>query len=266
MTKRLLIITWFAVLLGVTSLFSVWRPTELPLAERLPLKLMPLFTEGGRYLVGGDEQGRPILVHVLAGMATSIRISLLAVTVALLLGLPYGILAAWRGGWWERSFLFLADCFQAFPGILLAIALAAFLPPSIVNLVLILGVMGWVGFARLARAQVLSLREREFLQATKAMGLPAHRVVACHLLPNMPLVVQASFALAGVILAEATLSFLGLGLPPAIPSLGKMMDSGVRYLLLAPHLAMIPGLAIFSLVLTFNLLGDALADHLDPKR
>lgn len=235
--------------------------------ERLAFKFFPPFETWSLYLLGGDEQGKAILLQVLYGMGTSLKIALAAVLVGAAIGLPFGILAGWLGRIWERSFLFLADSFQAFPGILLAIALAAFLPTGTWNLVIILGVVGWVGFARLARAQVLALRNREFLVATRALGLPLWRIVVFHLLPNMsrPLVVQASFALAGVILAEATLSFLGLGLPPSVPSLGKMMDSGVRYLLLVPHLAIIPGLAIFALVLTFNLLGDTLADRLDPK-
>lgn len=246
---------------------SFWTLPLPPLSERLTLRLLPAFQHGGVYVLGADEMGRAMLLEVARGLVTSIQIAALSVFVSVLIGLPYGSLAAWRGGWFERIFLMIADGFQAFPGMLLAIGLAAFLPPTRFNLIGILGIMGWVSFGRVARAQVMSLREREFIVATQALGLPLFRVMARHLLPNMirPLVVQASFALAGVILAEATLSFLGLGLPPTTPSLGKMMDSGVYYLLVAPHLAIIPGLAIFSLVLTFNVLGDRLADHLDPK-
>lgn len=262
------LLLWFAGLAAIALVFFFWHPTELPLTDRLQMKLLSPLAGRGPYWLGADEQGRPLIWQLLEGMSTSLRISLASIGLSLALGLPYGILAGWRRGLWEKSFLFLADSFQAFPGMLLAIALAAFLPATMFNLILILGIMGWVSFARVGRAQALTLARREFIQATHALGLPGWRVGLFHLLPNMtrPLVVQASFSIAGVILAEATLSFLGLGLPPSIPSLGKMMDSGVRYLLLTPHLAIIPGLAIFTLVLTFNLLGDSLADRFDPKR
>ncbi len=239
----------------------------MPLDTRLALRLLPPFREGGLYILGADALGHPLLQEVARGVATSLCIAFFAVLTSALVGIPYGALAAWRKGAWERSFLFFADSFQAFPGMLLAIALAAFLRPSLSALIAVLGITGWVGFGRLARAQALSLVEREFIVATRALGIPPWRILVYHLLPNMarPIVVQGSFALAGAVLAEATLSFLGLGLPPEIASLGKMVAQGVRYLLLAPHAVVVPGFALFALVLFFNWSGDSLADRLDPK-
>jgi peptide/nickel transport system permease protein len=196
----------------------------------------------------------------LFGARISFVISLVVVTLCLFTGLVAGFLAGYFGGLIDRVFLFVSDLFQAFPGILLAIAIAAFLPASVLNLILLLSFVGWVSYFRVIRAQVIEMKRREFILAGQALGMRKRRLLFYHFLPNMagPIIVQASFGMAGVILSESTLSFLGLGLPENVPSLGKLMDSGVNLLLIAPHVSIFPGLIIMAFVLFFNLMGDRL--------
>ncbi|MBX7149121.1 ABC transporter permease [bacterium] len=215
------------------------------------------------HVLGTDELGRDILSRLLYGARVSLGIAFVVVSISLSVGLLMGFISGYFGGLCDKIFIAISDVFQAFPGFLLAIALAAFLPPSILNVIFLLSFVGWVGYARLARAQVMGLKEREFLQATKALGVPLPRVFFLHVLPNIagPILVQAAFGMAGVILVESSLSFLGLGLPVTVPSWGKMLDSGTGLLLAAPHISIFPGLAIMVSVLTFNLLGDTLRDR-----
>lgn len=215
---------------------------------------------GAKYFLGTDGNGKDILSQILFGARLSLLISVTVVGVCLILGIFLGFCAAYFGGICDRIFLFVADVFQAFPGILLAIAVAAFIPPSVFNLILLLSFVGWVSYARVVRAQILELKEREFILASRALGVSWGRLLVLHLLPNMagPLIVQASFGMAGVILAESTLSFLGLGLPASVTSLGKLLDSGVNLLLVAPHVSIFPGAVIMFFVLFFNLMGDRL--------
>ena len=169
--------------------------------------------------------------------------------------------AALAGGHVDSVVMRLVDVVLAFPGFLLAIALAAILGPGLVDLIVALTAMGWTGYARLVRGEVLSLREREYVMAARALGAPSGRLLLRHLLPGLagPLAVQATFGVGGIIIAEAALSFLGLGAPPPTPSWGNMLDSGRAFLLVAPHLTTAPGVAIGASVLGFNLLGDGLA-------
>ena len=221
-------------------------------------------TPSFQHWLGTDENGRDILSRILFGSRISMGIALVVVLVCSFLGTIICFLAGYFGGMVDRIFLMIADLFQAFPGILLAIAIAAFLPPSFLNVVVILCLVGWVGYARITRAQVLSLREKEFMEAGRALGLPLWRLFSFHVFPNLagPLVVQATFGMAGVILIESTLSFLGLGVPATVPSLGRMMDSGSSLLLVAPHIALFPGLAIMLIILIFNLAGDQLRENI----
>lgn len=239
------------------SHLSSYNPMTSSLSESLqgPSKI---------HFLGTDSNGRDILSLILYGARLSLFVSIVVVFNCFTLGLIIGYFAANQGGWIDKFFLFVADVFQAFPGILLAIALAAFIPPSLTNLILLLSFVGWVGYARVVRAQVLELKTREFIQATKALGLGSFRRLFRHVLPNIsgPLIVQASFGLAGVILAESSLSFLGLGLPAGTPSLGKLLDSGVDLLLIAPHVSLFPGAIIMFFVLVFNLVGDKLREKL----
>lgn len=215
---------------------------------------------------GQDRLGRDVFAQVAYGTRASLLIAVSVVSLTVLVGVAAGAAAGYVGGAIDVVVMRVVDIFLAFPGILLAIALAGVLGPNLGNLVIALSVMGWVGYARLVRAQVLSLREREYVAAARAVGAGPWRVVARHILPNAlsPVIVQATFSAAGVIIAESSLSFLGLG-PQNVPTWGGLLAQGAAYLLYAPHIAFFPGLFIMLTVLAFNLVGDALRDSLDPK-
>ncbi|MGH8058221.1 MAG: ABC transporter permease [Candidatus Entotheonellia bacterium] len=221
---------------------------------------------GWTHPFGQDKLGRDILSRVVYGARISMAVGLTTVAVSASLGI--GVLAGYAGGAIDEALMRLTDMFLAFPGILLAIALMAILGPSLRNVVIALCLMGWVGYARLVRGQVLTLREQEFVHAAHALGAPAWRIMGRHLLPNAlaPVMVEASFGLAGAIVAEAGLSFLGLGAQPPTPSWGSMLNEGRAFILVAPHLTIFPGLAIMLLVLGCNILGDGLRDAFDPKQ
>ena len=218
--------------------------------------------------LGRDDLGRSLLARLLLGARVSLGVALAVVSVAALVGTLLGLLAGYCGGLVDRGISALIDLFLAFPGLLLAIALAGLLGAGVGNLVIALAAVGWVGFARLARAQVLSLREREHILAARAAGTAPVRILLRHLLPLAlaPLIVEATFALAAAVIAEAGLSFLGLGVQPPAPSWGSMIRDGARYMLVAPHFVLVPGLALATVVLAVNLLGDRLRDRLDVTR
>ncbi len=217
---------------------------------------------------GLDELGRDILSRILAGARISLLVGLAVVSVSSVIGALLGATAGYFGGRLDTLISRTIDILMAFPGILLAIALVAVLGPSLVNVVLALSAIGWVGYARLVRGQVLRAREFEFVQAARALGAGTWRVLVTHLLPTaLPaLTVQATLGMAGAILAEASLSFLGLGVQPPTPSWGTMLNGGRAHLIDAPHLTVFPGLSIAILVLGFNFLGDGLRDRVDPRR
>ena len=216
---------------------------------------------------GLDELGRDILSRLLSGARISLLVGLAVVTVSSLVGMALGSVAGYFGGVADDVISRAVDVLMAFPGILLAIALVAVMGPSLTNVVIALSIIGWVGYARLVRSQALRAREFEFVQAARALGASAARVVVRHVLPTaLPaVVVQATLGMAGAIIAEAALSFLGLGVQPPTPSWGTMLDAGRSHLFDAPHLTVFPGLAIATLVLGFNFLGDGLRDRIDPK-
>jgi peptide/nickel transport system permease protein len=217
---------------------------------------------------GLDELGRDVLSRILSGARVSLFVGLSVVTVSSAVGLMFGLLAGYLGGRIDQGISRVMDVLMAFPGILLAIALVAVRGPSLVNVVFALSVIGWVSYARLTRSQVLKLRELEFVQAARALGASLPRILVRHVLPGtLPaLIVQATLGMAGAIIAEASLSFLGLGVQPPTPSWGAMLDAGRAHLLDAPHLTLFPGLSIALLVVGFNLLGDGLRDRIDPRR
>lgn len=229
-----------------------------PLAGDLALVLAP---PGRGHWLGCDALGRDILARVLWGARLSLGVSATVVALSLALGSLVGGAAALAGGRVDSLTMRAVDIVLAFPGFLLALALAAILGPGLVDLVIALTAMGWTGYARLVRGEVLSLREREYVEAARALGAPRARLLLRHLLPALtgPVAVQASFGVGGIIVAEASLSFLGLGAPPPVPSWGNMLDAGRAFLLVAPHLTAAPGVAIGLAVLGFNLLGDGLA-------
>ncbi len=218
--------------------------------------------------LGLDELGRDILSRLIHGARVSVGVGLAVVALAGAVGSLVGAISGYLGGRVDAFLMRLTDVFLAFPGILLAIALVAVLGPALRHVILALVSIGWVGYARLVRGQVLQLREQEFVAAARATGLRAHRVLLRHVMPNVlpALLVQASLGMAGAILAEASLSFLGLGIQPPTPSWGAMINAGRSHLLDAPHLALFPGLAILLTVMGLNFLGDALVDRLDPRQ
>ncbi len=210
---------------------------------------------------GCDALGRDVFARVMYGARLSLGISVSVVALSLMVGSLVGGVAGLAGGWIDETIMRAVDIVLAFPGILLAIALAAILGPGIVDLVIALAAMGWTTYARLVRGEVLSLREREYVHAAETLGAPPSRVLIRHLLPAIagPVAVQATFGLGGIVAAEAALSFLGLGAMPPTPSWGNMLDSGRAFMLIAPYLTMAPGIAIGIAILGFNLLGDGLA-------
>jgi len=220
-----------------------------------------------QHLLGLDDLGRDVLSRILYGARVSLRVGFSVVILASLIGVTLGAISGYFGGIVDLLVMRLCDILLAFPGILLAIALVAVMGPSLNNVILALATIGWVGYARLVRGQVLKVREMEYVTAARALGAKSPRVIIMHVLPNVmnPVIVMATLGLAGAILAEAALSFLGLGVQPPTPSWGAMLTSGRRYLGIANHMAIFPGIAIMLAVMGLNFLGDGLIDALDPK-
>ena len=251
---------WVAVALlaPVLAPYSPW-------AIDLKSELSP---PSAQHWFGAGENGIDVLTHVLYGARVSLIVSLFAVLLSAGIGVLLGGIAGYAGGLLDEGLMRVVDVVLAFPGILLAIFITAVMGPSLTNVIFALTVTGWTGYARLMRGQLLTLREREYVQAARVLGAGHSRILFRHLLPNAagPLLVQATFAVPGIILAEASLSFLGLGVPPGTPSWGALVDQGTQYLLVAPHIAIFPGIALAIVVLGFNFLGDALRDAMDPRR
>jgi peptide/nickel transport system permease protein len=248
---------------------ALWAPYMAPYDIRqqdLTARLQP---PSRAHPMGRDEFGRDVFSRVLYGARVSLRVGITVVAICASVGTLIGALAGYYGGWMDRIISgFLFNAFLAFPGLLLALAMIAFLGPSVNNLILALSIIGWVSYARLIRGQVLKVKELEFVQAARAMGASDARILWRHILPHVvpPLIVQATLGVAGAVLAEASLSFLGLGVQEPMPSWGKMLDSGRAYLTTAPHLVLFPGLAIALTVLAFNFAGDGLNEWLTPQR
>lgn len=256
------------VLVAIFVLFAVFAPwiaPQDPAAIHLAARLDPV---SAAHWFGTDELGRDILSRVIYGARISMLVGSCVVAASLLLGLIIGSIAGYYGGAIDRFVnVVLMNAFLSFPGILIAIAFVAFRGPGIFNLVIALSLGGWVGYARLVRGQVLAAREREFVEAARALGANDLRIIVRHILPNIiqPVIVQAAIGMAGAILAEATMSFLGLGVPPPTASWGAMLNDGRGYLFSAPHLVVVPAVAVMLAVLSFNFIGDALRDYLDPR-
>ncbi len=253
------------LVLVIFALFAPWIAPQDPAHIDLPTRLSR--PSSARWC-GTDELGRDILSRLIYGSRISMLVGSCVVAVSLAVGLIVGSLAGYYGGRFDRFVnIVVMNAFLSFPGILLAIAFVAFRGPGIFNLVLALSLGGWVGYARLVRAQVLAAREREFVEAARALGASDLRVIVRHILPNIiqPVIVQAAIGMAGAILAEATMSFLGLGVPPPTASWGAMLNDGRAHLFDSPHLVIFPALAVMLAVLSFNFIGDGLRDFLDPR-
>ncbi|HWH40457.1 MAG TPA: ABC transporter permease [Usitatibacter sp.] len=219
------------------------------------------------HVFGTDEIGRDVLSRVIWGARASLLAGVISVTISLLVGVPIGLTAGYVGGWTDMLISRVTDAMLACPFLILAIALAAFLGPSLTNAMVAIGIAATPIFIRLTRAQVLAVKVEDYVEAARAVGNPPLRIALRHIFPNIvaPLIVQATLAIAAAIIAEASLSFLGLGQQPPAPSWGSMLNTAKNYVENAPWMAIWPGLSIFLLVLSFNLLGDGLRDALDPR-
>ena len=253
------------VIFVIFALFAPWIAPQDPAFIDLPNRLE---APSAHHWCGTDELGRDILSRLIYGARISMFVGSSVVLVSLFVGLIIGSLAGYYGGRIDRFVnLILMNAFLSFPGILIAIAFVAFRGPGITNLVLALSIGGWVGYARLVRGQVLATREREFVEAARALGSSDWRIIVRHILPNIiqPVIVQAAIGMAGAILAEATMSFLGLGVPPPAASWGSMLNDARSHLFDSPHLVIFPAVTVMLAVLSFNFIGDALRDYMDPR-
>jgi peptide/nickel transport system permease protein len=254
-----------ALLLVFAAIVAPWISRQNPAAQDLPDRLM---SPSAAHWFGTDELGRDIFSRTLYGARVSLTVGISVVIGAGLVGLAIGCLAGYFGGAFDRFVnIILINTFLSFPGVLLAIALAASLGPGLRNVIIALVIAGWAGYARLARAQVLKVKEMDFIAAARSLGASDARILWRHLLPNtiQPVLIQATIGMASAILAESTLSFLGLGVLAPTPSWGAMLNDARNHLFDAPHMIVFPALGIMAAVLSFNLLGDALRDWLDPK-
>jgi peptide/nickel transport system permease protein len=261
---------------AMLGLFVVLFFVALALGAAWIAPLDPIATDWGAirkapsaaHWFGTDEIGRDVLSRVVWGTQASLLAGVVSVSISLLLGVPIGMLAGFVGGALDALISRITDAFLACPFLILAIAMAAFLGPSLTNAMIAIGVSATPIFVRLARAQVINVKVEDYVEAARAVGNPPWRIALRHILPNItaPLIVQATLAIASAVIAEASLSFLGLGQQPPAPSWGSMLNTAKNYVDNAPWMAIWPGLAIFLLVLSFNLLGDGLRDAFDPRQ
>jgi peptide/nickel transport system permease protein len=252
----------------LVAIFAPWIATQDIGATNLAMRYMG---PSAAHWFGTDSTGRDIFSRVVFGARISLEVGIVVVTVSAIVGTSIGAVAGYYSGWVDRILSgYVFNVFLAFPGLLLAIALVAFLGAGLNKLIFALCIIGWVGYARLIRAQVLKVREYDFVQAARALGAGDFRILFKHILPNaiQPLIVQASLGMAGAVLSEASLSFLGLGVPPPAPSWGVMIEEArdLSTLQAAPHALIFPGIAIALTVLAFNFLGDGLREYLDPRQ
>jgi len=253
------------VLFVVCAVFAPWLAPQDPAQIALKARLIG---PSPAHWFGTDELGRDILSRTIFGARISLVVAVCVVGLSLAIGLVAGCAAGFYGGWVDTVInVYVMNAFLALPGILLAIAFVAFMGPGLGNVIVALAISGWVGYARLVRGQVMAVKEREFVEAARALGATNTRIIVRHILPNIvqPLIVQAAIGMAAAVLAEATLSFLGLGIPPPAASWGSMLNDARSHLFDSPHLVFFPAMAVMLCVLSFNFIGDALRDYLDPR-
>jgi peptide/nickel transport system permease protein len=261
-----------AVLLIIAAVFAPFIATHDIFLTNTAERFTPMFTNG--HFFGTDEVGRDLFSRTIYGARISLEVGISVTLVSAVFGMVIGAIAGFYGGWIDKILSgYLFNVFLAFPGLLLAIAMVAFLGPGLGKLILALCIIGWVGYARVMRGQVLKVREYDFVQAARALGASNRRILFTHILPNavQPLIVQASLGMAGAVLSEASLSFLGLGIPAPAPSWGTMINSAQQtgfstVMQIAPHVLFVPGVAVALTVLAFNFIGDGLREYLDPKQ
>jgi peptide/nickel transport system permease protein len=249
----------------VCALFAPWLAPADPAALNLHGRLVG---PSGQHWFGTDELGRDILSRTLFGARISLIVAVSVVGLSLAIGLVAGCVAGFYGGLLDTVIsTYLMNAFLALPGILLAIAFVAFMGPGLGNVIVALAISGWVGYARLVRGQVMAVKEREYVEAARALGASDLRVLSRHILPNIvqPLIVQAAVGMATAVMAEATLSFLGLGVPPPAATWGSMLNDARSHLFDSPHMVFFPAMAVMLSVLSFNFIGDALRDYMDPR-
>jgi len=252
------------LLFVVAAIFAPWiAPYDPTATDWAAVRKAP----SAAHLFGTDEIGRDVLARVIYGARASLMAGVISVAIAMCLGVPIGLISGYVDGWVDGLLMRLTDAMLACPFLILAIAMAAFLGPSLTNAMIAIGVSATPIFVRLTRGQVQSVKVEDFVEAARAVGNPHRRIAFRHILPNVvpPLIVQATLTTAAAIIAEASLSFLGLGQQPPAPSWGSMLNVAKNFLTQAPWMAVWPGLSIFLVVLSFNLLGDGLRDALDPK-
>jgi len=246
------------------AIFAPFIAPHDPIEQNLEKRLLPPNKE---YPFGTDHLGRCILSRIIYGTRVSLQIGVIVVGISSIIGVVLGLIAGFRGGLIDEIIMRTVDILLAFPGIILALVIAGILGPSLFNVMLALSLIGWTSYARVVRGTVLSVKEKEFVEAAKALGASDTRIMFYHILPNVmaPVIVMATLGIAHVILAAAALSFLGLGAQPPTPEWGSMLNDGRAFMQTAPHLTIFPGLTIMVTVLAFNFLGDGLRDALDPQ-
>jgi peptide/nickel transport system permease protein len=249
----------------ICAVFAPWLAPDDPAALDLHGRLTG---PSAAHWFGTDELGRDIFSRTMYGARISLIVAVSVVGLSLAIGLVAGCAAGFYGGWLDAAInVYVMNAFLALPGILLAIAFVAFMGPGLWNVIIALAISGWVGYARLVRGQVMAVKEREFVEAARALGASDLRILGRHVLPNIvqPLIVQSAIGMATAVMAEATLSFLGLGVPPPAASWGSMLNDARSHLFDSPHLVFFPAMAVMLCVLSFNFIGDALRDYLDPR-
>ncbi len=255
-----------AVVLGLWLLMVLLVPVLDLHPNEITLEKILQLPDADSFL-GYDDLGRPLFDRLMVGAFTSFTVAMGVVLVSLLVGTSIGLVSAYAGGRWDHLMVRIIDIFMAFPGILLAIALSGLMGPGITNVIIALSVVGWVGFARLSRAQVMSIKQSEHVLSARALGATHGRIIVYHILPLIvaPLLIELTFGIASIVIAEAGLSFLGLGIQAPEASWGSMIRDGAQYLLMAPHMVVVPGVALMAVVMAVNILGDGVRDILDVK-
>lgn len=253
-----ILVLW--VLIIISGLIFPFNPNQIDLSQIL-------VTPDWNNLLGTDDLGRSVLDRAITGGFTSFIVAAFVTLISVIVGTAIGCASGYIGGWFDAFTVRIIDIFLAFPGILLAIALSGVMGPGIENVIIALSIVGWVGYARLSRAQVLTLKNREHVLAAHALGTSNLQIIKAHILPLImaPLIVEGTFGIAGIVIAEAGLSYLGLGVQPPASSWGSMIRDGSQYLLVAPHMVIAPGVILMLVVMSVNLLGDQIRDYLDVK-